>query len=249
MTLFSLLRPCATLIAVACFTALPSLAQTPTEMTDSTIERVDTLPKPKITARVVIETNHGSILVGLYDDTPLHRNNFLQNVGEKAYDSTAFHRVIQNFMIQGGGLNRDHLYGAEMRTHRRSHTIASEIHPHLYHKRGALAAARMGDDINPERHSSGIEFYIVWGDFTMRSTLERMEQETARITGKPFRFSMEQILQYMNKGGAPHLDGQYTVFGEVLQGMDIVEKIQLLPTQEDGRPYEEVLILRTYMID
>ncbi|HIA07255.1 MAG TPA: peptidylprolyl isomerase [Flavobacteriales bacterium] len=162
---------------------------------------------------VEIITEMGIIKVKLYNETPLHRDNFLKLVESGEMNSSTFHRVIKGFMVQGGGkpgTNGEESIGE---------TIPSEILPQYYHKKGALAAARMGDKVNPKRNSSGSQFYIVHGRITPESTLRQMSQRR-KIT-----YTEQQIKDYATIGGTPHLDGQYTVFGEVVEGLDIVDKI------------------------
>jgi cyclophilin family peptidyl-prolyl cis-trans isomerase len=183
----------------------------------------------------VIQTTKGDITVKLYDKTPLHRANFEQLVEKQAYDSVLFHRVIQNFMIQTGdlstrispiALDED---GAE--------TIPAEFVTEYIHKKGALAAARTGDFVNPEKRSSPTQFYIVEGHPFSEADLDALGAHSGRI------YTAEEKEIYQTLGGTPHLDGAYTVFGEVTDGLDVVEKIGHVPTAPGDRPVEEVRIL------
>ena len=163
---------------------------------------------------VEIVTNHGSIKIKLYNETPLHRDNFIKLAESGAMNGSIFHRVIKGFMIQGGGSPGTNGSGSV------GSTISAEIEPIFYHKKGALAAARMGDAQNPEKKSSGSQFYIVHGKRFTDSDLDMMEKQKY-IT----KYTEEQRRSYKTIGGSPHLDGAYTVFGEVVEGMDIVDKI------------------------
>ena len=245
--------------------------------------------------QVKIETNQGDIVVELYNETPKHRDNFIKLAKEGMYDSTLFHRVISKFMIQAGdpdsktASDTAQLGGGDV-----GYTIPAEFVPKFFHKKGALAAARMGDDVNPERASSGCQFYIVTGRKFSESQLLNMEgqknnnrieeifnelarkhmkeiykmrkandeaglmalqdsleaQATAQYKKEEkFKFTPEQIAAYTTIGGAPHLDGAYTVFGQVLEGMDTVEKIEGTKTGKADRPVENVRILKATVIE
>ncbi len=187
---------------------------------------------------VLIETDKGKIKVKLYNDTPLHRDNFIKNVNEHRYDGLLFHRVIKQFMIQAGDINSKdappdmHLGDGDL-----DYTIPAEIvFPKHFHKRGALCAARTSDDVNPERASSATQFYIVTGQFYTEMELDKMTKE------KGMRFTPEQKEAYMLEGGRPDLDGKYTVFGEVVSGMKAVDKIQFVETNAEDRPVENIKI-------
>lgn len=169
---------------------------------------------------VMISTDHGDIIVKLYNDTPKHRDNFLKLINEGHYNGTTFQRVIKDFMIQGGG--------------RVSHTVPAEIHEKYYHKKGALAAARRPDNVNPEKRSSGSQFYIVEGKVFSPKQLQQMQKATGKT------FTQQMIKDYTTMGGAPHLDGEYTVFGEVMTGLQVVEKISELNTGRRNKPYDAV---------
>ena len=246
------------------------------------------------TSGVLVEfkTTLGDIIVKLYNDTPLHQENFLKLVKDGYYDGLLFHRVIDNFMIQTGDPeSKDAAPGKMLGSGGPSYTIAAEIdYPKHYNKYGALAAARTGDQVNPERRSSGSQFYIVTGrkmtepqfdammmrkhqedlETTFRglvtqnrdtiqalqkagdeTALENLRQELIKQTEEKVG---EQVIpenikeDYITKGGAPHLDGAYTVFGEVVEGMDVVEKIQKVETDSHDRPVEDVKILSAKVI-
>ena len=225
----------------------------------------------------------GDIVVRLYDETPLHRDNFLKLVKEGYYDGTLFHRVIKNFMIQGGDPDsKDAPAGKMLGMGGPDYTIEAEIKDGLFHKRGALAAARQGDEVNPERRSSGSQFYIVWGQVynegqlrqfskqlrmqkvqnafnalaaEHRSEIMQMRRDKDRAGLQNLQETLaaeaekrvgdvglndEQIKIYSTLGGTPHLDGQYTVFGEVEEGLDVVEMIQDSPTGRADRPVDDI---------
>lgn len=193
--------------------------------------------------RVKIHTTLGDIVVRLYDETPIHRDNFVKLAKEGFYDGTLFHRVIKDFMIQGGDPRSKGAAANEMLGGGDTgYTLPAEIRDSICHKRGALAAAREGDRTNPERRSSGSQFYIVWGrKFSPRQMeylSERMQREHPGSGG----LSPRQQHIYATYGGTPHLDGQYTVFGEVTEGLDVVEKIQGVATNVADRPLEDIVM-------
>ena len=193
--------------------------------------------------RVKIETRVGDIVVRLYDATPIHRDNFVKLVKEGYYDGTLFHRVIKNFMIQGGdpdskGAPADKSLGEGGP----DYSLEAEIRTGLFHKRGALAAAREGDDTNPERRSSGSQFYIVWGRTFSPRQIEYLDEKLKTEHPETGGLSEMQQRIYASQGGTPHLDGQYTVFGEVEEGLEVLEKIQNLPTNQADRPIEDIAV-------
>ena len=187
---------------------------------------------------VQIDTDMGKIKVKLFNDTPQHRDNFIKNVKEKRYDGLLFHRVIKQFMIQGGDINsKDAPIEQHLGDGDPGYTIPAEIiYPKYFHKRGMLCAARTSDEENPERASSGTQFYIVTGKFYTEMELDKMEKNDNKT------FTPEERQAYMLEGGTPHLDNKYTVFGEVVSGMKVVDKIQFVETNESDRPLKNIKI-------
>lgn len=185
---------------------------------------------------VLISTDLGRIKVKLYDETPQHRDNFIKLIKEGFYKDLLFHRVIKNFMIQGGDPNsRGAAPGVPLGNGGPGYTIPAEIVSGKFHKKGALAAARLGDQMNPQRASSGSQFYLVQGSIIPENQIPYFENNL-RI-----KFTPEQIQAYTTIGGTPHLDGQYTVFGEVIEGLDIIDKIAAVATAQPGdRPIQDV---------
>jgi peptidyl-prolyl cis-trans isomerase B (cyclophilin B) len=233
--------------------------------------------------KVKIETTLGDIIVRLYDETPIHRDNFVKLVKEGYYDGTLFHRVIKDFMIQGGDPDsKGAPAGKMLGVGGPDYTLEAEIKDNLYHKRGALAAARQGDEVNPERRSSGSQFYIVWGQVYKENQLNQLgkqirmqkvqdafnalakarreeimqmrrernraglqelqDQLIAEAENKVGKQGLtdEQMQLYSTVGGTPHLDGQYTVFGEVEEGLNVVEQIQNTATGRADRPTNDI---------
>lgn len=196
------------------------------------------------TSEVLLETTAGNIRIALFDETPQHRDNFLKLVEEHVYDSLLFHRVIKNFMIQAGDLHSKHAQpGQRLGSGDYNYTIEAEFRlPKIFHRRGMVAMAREGDRVNPERRSSACQFYIVWGrvynDASLMKVQERLDT-TAHVQLTP---EMQEV--YKTVGGIPHLDGQYTVFGEVTEGLDVVDRIQQSATDPNDRPLEDIRILR-----
>ncbi len=191
---------------------------------------------------VRIETNMGTMKVALFDDTPLHRDNFLKLAESGFYDGLLFHRVIEDFMIQAGDPeSRNAPREAKLGEGNNGYIIPPEFDlPYLYHWRGALAAAREPDEVNPDQYSSGCQFYIVWGKKFKPAPLDKIEYQLAE---KGIGMSKQQRDDYEMRGGCPHLDGSYTVFGEIIEGLPIVEQIQAVQTDERARPLEDVVIL------
>lgn len=208
------------------------------------------MPISAQTYQVRFTTDKGSFTVVLYDDTPIHRDNFLRLVRTGYYDGILFHRVIKNFMIQTGDSTSRHASPYDLLGETDvPYTLPAEIvYPLHYHHRGALAAAREGDDVNPERRSSGAQFYIVTGQRIPPSRMTDFREYVSRMTGGQVHIPRAQADDYAERGGAPHLDGQYTVFGEVLEGMDIVEAISLVPTDRNDRPLENLRIIKAEVI-
>lgn len=267
--------------------------KTMTTQPKTTAAKTEAAPVSDKDAIVEIITSEGPVKVKLYGDTPRHRDNFLKLAEEGYYDGVLFHRVIKDFMVQTGDpKSKDAPQGAQLGAGDPGYTIEAEIlYPKHYHKYGALAAARTGDQVNPERRSSGSQFYIVTGQKQTARSLEAMEQRLAQDAKQSYwmklqkenigkirelqaagdRDSLETFRQqlierleaevkvpempaqmkedYINLGGTPHLDNQYTVFGEVLEGMDGVEKIQNAPTDASDRPKEDIKVITVKVIE
>lgn len=240
---------------------------------------------------VLIETTMGNIKVKLYDETPKHRDNFVKLVNEGYYNGVLFHRVIKDFMVQTGDPDsRNASPGQQLGSGGPGYTIPAEFHKDLYHKKGALAAARMGDQVNPEKASSGSQFYIVVGTLYNDGDLDQMENrvndmnqqsifykfykqemEKAQSAGQEadpasvqekaieltrdsltrypvFHFPPNHREVYKTLGGTPFLDNNYTVFGEVVEGMDVIEKIDHVQTDSNDRPVEDVKIIKMEVV-
>ncbi len=199
---------------------------------------------------VVMETTEGTIVLKLYDQTPLHRDNFRSLVAEGAFDSLLFHRVIQDFMIQGGDPDSKYAEpGVLLGEGDRDYTVPAEfrLEDGIFHRRGVLAGAREGDDVNPEQRSSAMQFYIVWGKIFDDAGLDKVQERLDNRTGGRVKLTPEMREVYKTVGGTPHLDGQYTVFGEVVSGLDVVDAIQHVPTDENDRPLTDVRIIKAYL--
>ncbi len=181
---------------------------------------------------VLISTNYGDIKLALYNETPQHRDNFIQIVKNGSLDSTLFHRVIKEFMIQGGDPNsKTAKKGQQLGAGDLGYKVPAEINSTCIHKKGALAAAR---DNNPMKSSSACQFYIVQGKTYTDQELNMMTSRTGR------QYTTEQREVYKTKGGTPFLDGEYTVFGEVVEGLDVVDKIAAVQTDRNDRPLEDI---------
>ncbi len=274
-------------LAMASLTLSASSSQ-PTNTNAKTVNATDTL------TQVELKTSLGDIVVALYNETPKHRDNFIKLVNDGYYDGVLFHRVIKDFMVQtGDGNSKTATPGQMLGDGDPGYTIPAEfVYPKYFHKRGALAAARTGDQVNPERASSGSQFYIVTGKLYSSSELEMMKarladgkkqgifqklamqhrdeiikmqstqdsaglqalqekliaQTEAEYANDPFRLTDQQMDAYTTVGGTPHLDGQYTVFGEVVKGMDVVDAIQNVKTGANDRPEEDVKIIKATII-
>jgi peptidyl-prolyl cis-trans isomerase B (cyclophilin B) len=185
---------------------------------------------------IKIETSAGDMIVKLYNETPAHRDNMIKLIKEGFYRDQLFHRVIKDFMIQGGDPNSS---GAEKGQRLGSggpgYTVPAEFHKDLIHKKGALAAARKGDVVNPQQASSGSQFYLVQGRVLTEGQIEILKQRGVAS----FNEESEEI--YTTLGGTPHLDGGYTVFGEVVKGLEIIDTIASSPTDANDRPIEDVI--------
>lgn len=193
--------------------------------------------KPK-NQYVRMVTPYGTCIIKLYNETPLHRDNFIKLVKEEYYNGTTFHRVIKDFMIQGGDPNSksgdpDLVIGEGGP----KYTIPAEINDSLFHKKGALCAARESDDVNPLKASSGSQFYLVQGKVFNDDQLNTLEQKRLK-----FKLPEWQRQVYKTVGGAPHLDRNYTVFGEIVEGLDVVDKIAAVETGTNDRPKQDVRI-------
>ncbi|MGB1242706.1 MAG: peptidylprolyl isomerase [Chitinophagales bacterium] len=188
------------------------------------------------TPKIKISTDFGDMTVSLYNRTPKHRDNFLKLAKEGFFNGTLFHRVINQFMIQGGDPDsKDAPADKQLGSGGPGYTTPAEFDfPDLYHKKGALSAARLGDRGNPQKASSGSQFYVVQGKKTMPQELQQLEQR-ANI-----KYTPEQIETYRTIGGTPFLDANYTVFGEVVEGLDVIDKIAVVKTAPGDRPLEDV---------
>ena len=199
---------------------------------------------------VLLETTKGNIRIAPYNETPQHRDNFIKLVKEGFYDGLLFHRVIDRFMIQtGDSASRHAAPGQMLGDSPESYKIPAEIrYPALFHKRGAVAAARESDNVNPDRESSASQFYIVYGRRFNDSMLDDVQLRLDKNTGGAVKLTPEIREAYKRFGGTPHLDGQYTVFGEVTEGIDTVENIEWAETDKNDRPVEDIRIIRATVI-
>lgn len=206
------------------------------------------LRKKDLKKDVAIETTKGIIIVRLSDSTPLHRDNFLKLAKQHYYDSILFHRVIQNFMIQAGDPESKRTSpGKPLGNGGPQYTVPAEIRTTLFHKKGALAAARMGDEVNPKRASSGSQFYIVKGRIHTDKSLDSVE--TFRLNGRKLPAAHREV--YKTTGGSPHLDQGYTIFGEVVSGLNVVDSIAGVPTSKGvdrDRPLVDVKIIKMKLV-
>lgn len=200
-------------------------------------------PRKEHRSVVRLETSAGTIRIALSDLTPVHRDNFLRLAEEGFYDGVLFHRVIKDFMIQTGDPDsRGASPGTPLGEGGPGYTLPAEIvFPELCHLRGSVAAAREGDDVNPEQRSSGSQFYIVWGK---RMRPAPLNEARSHLAAKGIELDRFMISDYQMTGGTPHLDGSYTIFGQVIDGLDVVEAIQSVETDAKDRPLEDVSIIR-----
>src|SRR6187200_3008184 len=203
----------------------------------ATAQKDSTIKKKDRKRDVLMQTTMGDIVIRLSDSTPLHRDNFLKLVKVGYYDSVLFHRVIKDFMIQGGDPNsRRATAGKPLGDGGPGYTVPAEFRKTLFHKKGALAAARMGDNANPTKASSGSQFYIVQGKVFTDGGLDSVE--TFRLKGRKIPLSHRAV--YKTIGGAPHLDMNYTIFGEVESGLEVVDKIAAMPRDSSNRPLTDI---------
>ncbi len=190
---------------------------------------------------VVLTTKYGEMTILLYDETPLHKENFLKLAREGYYNDLLFHRVIANFMVQGGDPDsRGAAAGTALGKGGPGYTIPAEFNSKYIHKKGALAAARQGDAMNPKKESSGSQFYIVHGNSVNQETLSRVAaSRPGNSDGEPV-YTAEQMEIYTSLGGTPHLDGGYTVFGEVVEGLNVLDSIAAQPVDRMNRPLTDI---------
>lgn len=232
------------LFSMFALSARATTAPADSALTDSVI--VDT-----VRHQVLIETTMGNIRIALYNETPLHRDNFLKLVRHKDYDGMLFHRVIKNFMIQTGDPHSKTAQPGESLGNYQvgQSKIPAEIRfPLYYHKRGAVAAAREDESTNPKLESSGSQFYIVTGTRYAGYEMDYYERRLDTLSAGKYKFTPEQRQVYFKEGGAPYLDGQYTVFGEVLEGMDVVDRIQKVMVDDYARPVDDIRIVRVRVV-
>jgi peptidyl-prolyl cis-trans isomerase B (cyclophilin B) len=194
---------------------------------------------------LIIETSMGRMICVLYQETPMHSDNFLELVNQGFYDGQLFHRVIDGFMIQTGDPDSKGAEPGELLGRGGvDYTIPAEFHPSLYHRKGSLGAARQGDDINPNRESSGSQFYIVQGKQISDQEMDAMEN-----SGHTIPFTPEQRKVYKTLGGTPHLDYAYTVFGRVIEGYEVIDRIAAVQTDRMNRPLKDVRIIKIRVME
>ena len=241
---------------------------TKTSNSNMTVQKDSTNAASNGRTKVIFSTSMGDFTVELYNETPKHRDNFLKLVKDSFYNQVLFHRVIRNFMVQTGDPDsKNAAPDAMLGAGGPGYNIEAEIiYPKFFHKKGALAAARQGDEVNPRRESSGSQFYIVTGRGYTKDQLAQMQAQIANMRVQqildslvapakaeyekaPFSFTDEQIKAYSAVGGAPHLDGQYTVFGEVIDGMSTIEAIENAETGRADRPKEDIKIISAKIIE
>ena len=187
--------------------------------------------------KVKISTKYGDMVAELYDETPIHRDNFIKLVKEGFYDGTLFHRVIPGFMIQGGDpASKDDTPNTKIGNGGPGYTLPAEFNPQFFHKKGVLAAARMGDAVNPNKESSGSQFYIVEGQVYDNNTIDLFAKRMG------VELSLAQKKAYTTVGGTPHLDANYTVFGELVEGLEIISKISNVTRDKNNLPTDKVIM-------
>ncbi|MCF0168136.1 MAG: peptidylprolyl isomerase [Bacteroidales bacterium] len=203
-------------------------------------------------AQILFETNMGNIRMELYNETPIHRDNMLRLVKSGFYDGILFHRVIADFMIQFGDPDsrtaEPGVFLGEAQDTTVSDLPAEILYPELFHKRGALCAAREGNDVNPERKSSTSQFYIAFGRTYTADELQGRRDLFEQRNGYRQEVTPELETYYIENPGIPHLDSEYTVFGQVLEGIKVVEAIQAVETDENDRPLADVRILKASVV-
>jgi cyclophilin family peptidyl-prolyl cis-trans isomerase len=208
----------------------------------------DGLRKNDLKKDIELQTTKGNIIIRLSDSTPLHKKNFIKLVKQKYYDSILFHRVIQNFMIQAGDPNSKRAKpGERLGNGGPDYTVPAEFRATLFHKKGVIAAARTGDEVNPQKASSGSQFYIVQGKTFTDAGLDSVE--TFRLKGRKIPAQQREV--YKTIGGTPHLDQGYTVFGIVVRGLPVLDSIAATPTSKGAdrdRPLQDVRILRARLV-
>ena len=197
---------------------------------------------------VLLQTSNGDILIRLSDSTPLHRDNFLKLVKQGFYDSVLFHRIINNFMIQAGDPDSKNApAGKPLGEGGPGYTVPAEFSSSLFHKKGVIAAAREGDNVNPSKASNGSQFYITQGKKFTDGGLDTLE--THRLNGRKIPLDQREV--YKTAGGTPHLDQGYTVFGEVIKGLDVIDNIAAVPTSKAAdrdRPIGNVMIVKAKLV-
>lgn len=200
-----------------------------------------TAQKTQKASLVVISTSYGDIKISLYNETPKHRDNFLKLAKEGTLDGTLFHRIIKDFMIQGGDPDsKNAVAGAALGEGGLGYTIPAEFIPSLIHKKGVLAAAREGDAVNPDKASSSCQFYIVQGRKFTRAEIDKMLKGKNARRDTKIEYTEEQYKTYETVGGTPHLDMDYTIFGEVIEGLDVLDKIATVEKDKRDRPLVDI---------
>ena len=237
---------CCIILSIIALTSCSSPKKVKTEDASATTgdtEQTTSKNNTQMMTKVLFKTTFGDITVALYDDTPQHKANFIKLVNDKFYDGVLFHRIIKGFMIQGGDPNsKTAKAGQRLGDGDVGYTIPAEFVSGHYHKRGALAAAREPDQVNPQKASSGCQFYIVDGTVYDNDKMTLIAQRTGKT------FSPEQVQAYTTVGGAPWLDGDYTVFGEVIKGMEVVDKIAGQQKDGNDRPLADIKIISATVI-